>query len=230
MTNLAKSSLKAFFVQSAVPTGTDYANLIDSQVNIAEASAQTMQGALNATEFIAPRVSATNVNVTGILTIGGVLSAGNASMDRISVSAVIASTVSASSVNVAGAVSAASLNVTGDVSAATGTVYASAMRTARIYQGVGIISAAGTTQGAAAILTNVINRGKGVVDSTTTGFAPPANNIGLVQYLYNEGTSANLWPPTGGFINGLPVNTAFPLVASAMVTIIHLTASAMAVK
>ena len=93
-----------------------------------------------------------------------------------------------------------------------------------------MVSAAGTAQAAAAVLTNVINRGKGIVDGTTTGFMPLANRAGLVQYLFNEGASANLWPPVGGTINGLAVNTVFPLAASAMVTIVHLTVSAYAVK
>ena len=118
-----------------------------------------------------------------------------------------------------------------DISAATGTVYASAMRSTNGFIGSsGTVSAAGTTQGTAAILTNVINRGKGVVDGTTTGFAPLANRSGLVQYLLNEGVSANLWPPTGGFINGLAVNVPFPLVASAAYTIFHITASSYGVK
>jgi len=162
-------------------------------------------------------VSATNVNVTGTLTVDGILSASNLVLDRITASAVVANIVSAASVNVVGDVSA---NV----------VYASAVRTLRVFQGVGVVSAAGSAQATAAVLTNVINRGKGIVDGQTTGFTPLANNAGLVQYLFNEGPSANLWPPVGGTLNGLAANAAFSLAASAMVTIIHLTASAMAVK
>lgn len=144
--------------------------------------------------------------------------------------------VSAATVNVTGAliastVSAGSVNITGDVSAATGTVYASAMRSANgLLCPPGIVSAAGTTQATAAVLTNVINRGKGIADGSTTGFTPLANRAGLVQYLFNEGVSANLWPPTGGTINGLAANAPFALATSAMVTIVHLTASAYAVK
>lgn len=197
MTNLSKSTLQALFEQGDVPSGTNYSDLIDSSVNLAETSAQAMIGPLITTEIITPRVSATNVNVTG--------------------------TFSANSVTVNNV-------ITADVSA-SGTVYASAMRSINgLISGVGVVSAAGTTQGAAASLVNVVNRGKGIADGATTGFTPLANRAGLVQYLFNEGVSANLWPPTGGTINGLAANAAFSLAASAMVTIVHLTASAYSVK
>lgn len=221
MTTYDKTTLKTFFETGDIPTGSDYSNLIDSCVNVAETSAQSMNGPLNPTELITPRVSATNVNITGIL------SAQNVVLNSLTASAAAL----AGSLTVGSNISAATLNVTGDVSAATGTVYASAMRSVNgIFQGVGIVSAAGTAQATAAILTNVINRGKGIADGQTTGFTPMANRAGLVQYLFNEGVSANLWPPVGGTINGLAANAAFALAASAMVTIVHLTSSAMAVK
>lgn len=227
MTTYSKSSLKTFFQTGDVPDGNDYANFIDSYVNIVDTGDQSLSSRLTATEFNAPIVSGANATFTGTLTgvnasftgtmrIAGIASAGSIICDTI---------------NVSGAVSAGSLNVTGDILAATGRITASAATiTNGVLQGVGVVSAAGTTQATAAILTNVINRGKGIVDGSTTGFAPPANKAGLTQYLFNEGASANLWPPTGGFINGLAVNVPFPLVASAMVTIVHLTTSAYGVK
>lgn len=60
-----KSSLAAFFETGDVPTGTDYMNLVDSCLNLVETSAQSMAGALIVTELITPRVSATNMNITG---------------------------------------------------------------------------------------------------------------------------------------------------------------------
>lgn len=226
MTIYDKTSLKTFFQTGDVPDGNDYANFIDSQVNIAETSAQSMAGPLITTEIITPRVSATNIIATGSLTVtGATISAG-----RVNVTGDIQAAtgrVTASALTVSDSATIGSI-ITSDVSA--NTVYASAIRTLTVFQGTGIVSAAGTTQGTAASLTNVINRGKGVADGTTTGFRPPANSVGLVQYLYNEGPSANLWPPTGGTINGLAANAAFSLAASAMVTIVHLTASAMAAK
>ena len=221
MTTYNKTSLKAFFETGDVPTGTNYADFIDSCVNVAETAVQTMTGPLNPTELITTRVSAANGVFTGTMRIDGQMSAAGGNFSSL---------VRANVLTVDSTVSAASLNVTGDVSAATGTVYASAMRSTNGFLGsVGVVSAAGTTQGTAASLTNIVNRGKGIADGSTTGFTPLANRAGLVQYLFNEGVSANLWPPTGGTINGLAANAAFSLAVSAAYTIIHLTASAYAV-
>ena len=116
------------------------------------------------------------------------------------------------------------INVTGSVTASAGQF------TSGVFLGTGVVSALGSTQATAAPLAFIINEGKGIVDGTTTGFALPANKSGLVQYLFNRGVSANLWPPTGGQINGLAANAPLALAASAMVTIVHLAASAYAVK
>lgn len=215
-----KATLVLLFEQGDIPTGSNFADLINSSVNLNETTLQTMAGPLSPTELVTARVSGTNAVFTGTMNIGGVTSAKD----------IYADTVRASAASVA-LVSATSINVTGDVSAATGTVYASAMRSTNgVLCPPGIVSAAGTTQATAALLTFVVNRGKGISDGQTTGFRPPANRAGLTQYLFNEGASANLWPPVGGTINGLAVDAAFALAASAMVTIVHLTASAMAVK
>lgn len=220
MTTYNKTTLKTFFETNDVPTGSDYANLIDSCVNVAETAVQTMSGAINPTELVTARVSATNIIATGTLTVSGIFSA----------STFVTDTIIASAATFNSMVSANAIKITTDVSA-DGTVYASAMRSANGFLGSsGTVSALGTTQGAAAPLTFVINRGRGITDGATTGFTPLANRAGLVQYLLNEGVSANLWPPTGGTINGLAANVPFPLVASASVTIFHITASSYGVK
>lgn len=111
------------------------------------------------------------------------------------------------------------------------TVSAQAIYPSQIFQPVAIISAAGTTQGAATILTATINRLQGIADGATTGFAIPANKIGYVQYIINEtAVSGNLWPPTGGIINGNAANTVFALAAKTSYTIFHIGASAYGVK
>lgn len=226
MTTYNKTSLKTFFETNDVPSGTDYANLIDSQVNIAETAEQQMAGALNTTELITPRVSATNANFTGLFSANNISMFGTLSANNITAFG----TIYFNNITIGSAISTQSINVSIDVSAG-GTVYASAMRSTNGFIGSsGIVSAAGTTQGAAAVLTNVINNGKGVADGVTTGFTPLANRTGLVQYLFNEGVSANLWPPTGGKINGLAANAAFALAASASYTIFHISASAYGVK
>lgn len=229
MTALSRASLKSFFETGDVPAGSDYANLIDSCLNIVDTATQNINSAINPVELITPRVSATNanftgtvsaqnVNVNGTLVVQGNFNAANQSVNNLTVTQTVSAdkTYSNTIVTSALTVNAASINI--------------ATYTGFVKYGTGIVSAAGTTQGTAASLTNIINRGKGIADGATTGFTPPANNTGLVQYLFNEGASANLWPPLGGTINGLAANAAFPLAASAMVTIIHLTASAMAAK
>ena len=110
------------------------------------------------------------------------------------------------------------------------TVSAASVYATNTFQPVAIISAAGSAQATAAVLTAVINRGKGVTDGEATGFAIPANRTGGVQYIINDVASANLWPPTGGTINGLAANAAFAMAANIPYVIIPITASAYAVK
>lgn len=68
MTTYSKSTLATFFQTGDVPTGTDYANLIDSCLNIVDTSAQSIASPFNPTELITPRVSATNINAVTSLT------------------------------------------------------------------------------------------------------------------------------------------------------------------
>lgn len=214
MTTYNKSSLAAFFVQGAVPSGTDYANLIDSQVNLVETSAQSMAGPLVTAELITPRVSAGNVNVTGSLTVTGTYSAA-----VVNTALMNATTVSA------GAIYTDSLSVSANTSAAAMWISGNLIRP------VVTIVASGTTLGTANILTGQINRLITVSDGTATGVGLQANKTGLVQYLYNEtATSANLWPCTGGQINVLGSGAAFALAGSTLYTIVHTKASGYAVK
>lgn len=66
MTTFDKSSLQALWINGFVPQGSDYANLIQSQVNIAETSLQVMAGALSTTELNAPLVSGSTLNVATV--------------------------------------------------------------------------------------------------------------------------------------------------------------------
>lgn len=200
-----KVTLVSIFGQGDIPQGTDFANLINSQVNIAETALQSMAGPLQSTEFDAPLVSAAAVNVTATL------NAVNMNVSNVSATGIYSG----------------KLNVTCDVSANGNTVYCSATN----YGVPVIISALGTTQATAAQLTTTMTRGQGVADGTTTGFSLLANKTGWVQYFKYEGTvSANLWPPTGGAINNLGSNAAFPLVGGTPYIIWHTAASAYAVK
>ena len=268
MTNRNKASLTALFQTGDIPIGQDYADLIDSNVNLVETAVQTMAGPLSTTELITSRLSATNLAVGGnnflvsainliqfanggsfSVSAGGSVNLNNlgnftintASNFTVSAGGTVALRDTTGNTISMGASFLLTSNGTMTLTAQNGsTINVSAGAISLrcpttltsgsfITQAPVIISAAGTAQATAALLTSVINRGKGVVDGSTTGFRPLANKAGLVQYLYNEGPSANLWPPVGGTINGLAANAPLPLATSAMVTIVHLTASAMAV-
>lgn len=220
MTISNKATLKTYFENGDVPTGQNYADFIDSTVNIAETAQQNMSGPLGVTELLATRVSATSGNFTGIVSAG-----------TVAATTVSADSLYADNAVVSGVVNAQSVAVTRDVSAG-GTLYASAMRSVNGFiGGVGIVSAAGSAQSTAAPLAYAVNRLQGVTDGSATGFAIPANLAGLVQHVYNEtAASANIWPPVGGTINGLSADAPFGIAGNTAYSVIHLTASAWAVK
>lgn len=219
MTTYNKQTLATFFQTGDVPTGTDYENLIDSQVNIAETSTQAMAGSLSVNELVAARVSAGNLNITGII------SAASFSVDSLTTGNIVATTL------VAGSVSAQSVNVAVDISAG-GSVYANASRAEFNFHGSPVIvSAAGTAQATGALLAIEMPRLQGATDGVSTGFRLLSNMAGWAQYLANEcSVSANLWPPVGGRINGLANNAAFPMAANTPYIVMHVTASAYSVK
>lgn len=214
MTTYNKSSLAAFFQTGDVPDGTDYANLIDSQINVVETSAQSMAGPLVTTEVITPRVSAATVNITGTLTVGGQFSAANFNAGNISTGTVSAASVFADNVSVSATVSANNLYVAGE-----------------FIRPVVTIAASGTTLATANIVSAANTRLITVSDGTATGLKLMANKTGLVQLLYNEtATSANLYPCVGGQINVLASGAPFALSGSTLYTILHTKASGYAVK
>lgn len=67
MTTYTRSALKTFFETGDIPFGIDYANLIDSCLNIVDTSAQVIASPIQTPELAATRVSATNINITGTL-------------------------------------------------------------------------------------------------------------------------------------------------------------------
>lgn len=215
MTTYSKSSLKTFFQQGDIPTGTDYANFIDSQVNIVETDLQSMGGPLQATELIASRVSAGNANFTGTvsavslnafnLTVSNIINAASASYQDMTIT---------NSLSVVGQTSATNINISGEL-----------IRTVTNYV------AAGTAQATATVISAGLATLTGASDGQTTGYRLMANKTGLVQQIFNQNTvSANLWPCTGGQINVLASNAAFGMTASTMYTVFHTKASGYAVK
>lgn len=203
MTIYNKTSLKTFFETGDVPDGGNYADFIDSCVNLAETASQQMAGPLNPTELITGRVSAGDGVFTGNLTIGGTLTVPTLTFDNIQASsATFSSRVSANSFG----------------------------STSGVFSRTGIVSAAGSTQATAAQLSFTINRGAGVVDGQNTGFVLINNQAGLTQYIINGGASANLYPPSECVINALATNAAFGMTSNTQYTILHVTNSAFSVK
>ncbi len=233
MTTYSKSTLKTFFETNDVPSGSDYANLIDSQVNIVETALQSMAGPLQATELNAARVSAGNGAFTGTLTITGQVSA-KANLKAKSITASAINLTSNLSIN---NVSANSGFFNSDVSV-SGNVIANTVSANNFYMQAGSIStpitiaASGTTLGTANLLTTArITLLTAATDSTATGIGLLSNKTGLQQYVYNDtAVSANLWPCTGGQINNLASGAAFGLTSKTLYTIIHTKASGYAVK
>ena len=121
MTTYNKATLKTFFETGDVPGGSNYADFIDSYVNIVDTALQTMAGPLSTTEVITPRVSAANANVTGVL------SAATLSVDSITTPSITASAATITGIVSADRIVASAGNFVADVSAG-GTIYASAMR------------------------------------------------------------------------------------------------------
>jgi hypothetical protein len=212
MTLYNKSTLATFFAQGDVPQGTDYANLINSQVNLVETVIQQMAGPLGTTELDTPLVSAATVNATTMLT--------------------------ATAINIAGTVSAAAFNgVTGTFTNANVTTVSAATVNAGVYRTSTpvIVSAAGTAQATASPISSSvgITRLQGVTDGQATGFLlpSPTGNIGVEQTLVCEAAvSCNLWPSIGCKINGLGSNAAFALAANTPYYVTYTQASAYAVK
>lgn len=200
MTTYNKATLATFFEQGDVPQGSDYQNLVDSQVNIAETSAQTMAGPLVPTELITARVSATNANIVTLLSAG--------TISAISINATQDITTSA------GAVYASAMHLSAEL-----------YRSVIIVSAFGTTQATGTALTATINRGQGVNDG-----STTGFVLQANKSGYVQYVINETAASANLWPPTGGIINALAANAAFGLTANTMYTIIHKSASAYAVK
>lgn len=95
MTIYANSTLKTFFETGDVPQGSDYANLIDSCVNLAQTAEQDMAGPLYTTKLITPKVSAGAFNTTGAITGSSGSFSGIVSANGIALNGVFGGNVSA---------------------------------------------------------------------------------------------------------------------------------------
>lgn len=163
MTTFNKSTLQNLWINGFVPQGSDYTNLIQSQVNIAETALQAMAGPLSVTELNAPLVSAANATFSGTVSITGALTGGSLNLS---------SSISAASINLTGNVSASNLfssstingsilNI-GNVSATSNVVVGGAiLATGNIVGGAAIAASAGLS-GNNLIVTTDISAGGNV--------------------------------------------------------------------
>lgn len=204
MTTYNKATLKTFFETNNVPEGSDYANLIDSQINLVETAQQSMAGSLQTTELDTARVSAGNGNFTGTLSVAGQMSANNINVN----------TISGPALNITAVTSTSDVYIGGE-----------------LIRSVSNYIAAGTAQATATVISAGMAYLTGASDGQATGYRLMANKPGLTQFVYNQNTiSANLWPCTGGQINVLASNAAFGMSASTLYTVAHVRASGYAVK
>lgn len=233
MTTYNKQTLATFFTTGSVPVGGDYANLIDSQVNIVETSVQAMGGALSTTELITPRVSAGNINVTNILTVANLQITAtvtavqlNGSSLRINGDGIITGGLAVvGNFSAGGNIFGNALQITNNISADSINITGELIRAVITY------NAAGTAQATATPVSAGVANLIGASDGTATGYILMANKTGLTQQIYNQNTvSANLYPCVGGQINVLASNAAFGMSASTLYTVVHTRASGYAVK
>jgi len=76
MTVYDRTTLKTFFETGDIPTGTDYANFIDSCLNMADTSAQVILSNFQSPKIIATRVCATDMHVTGTFSADNLITGG----------------------------------------------------------------------------------------------------------------------------------------------------------
>lgn len=233
MTQYNKATLKTYFAQGDTPSGSDFANLIDSYMNQVETATQQMAGPIQTTKVIAPVVSANTVFAkdeinTALISAVDMNLTGDISVFGITASASTFGTVTVSSLyNSGGATFAKDATIAGNANLNTVNI-----ASGPLYLGNTVISsAAGTSQGTAAALTSALCiRLQGATDGSATGYRL-LRYQGMQQLVFNENAvSANLWPDTGCAINGLSTNAAFGMVAKTPYIVFQYAASAYFVK
>ena len=194
MTAQDRTTLAQAFQNGDRPQGSDYVNLIDSALNIAETTAQTVQGQVTfAGGFSAAAVGGVTGSFTGTVTAAtfhGVngnfttVSAQSANLGAVTLSAL---TIPASGVTVAGPIifSSFGANVSTD----------------------GSVACTGTTQGSAKLLGAYFNVLKTVATAATDAVRLPGLFPGAMFVISNDTTgSAQVFPPSGAQFNAAGAN------------------------
>lgn len=218
MTQRNKTSLTAVFETGDTPQGGDYADLIDSYLNVVETTAQSLSGALFVPELNSTLVSAFTINTpsfTSTSITGTTITATTFNTGTISASGV----VSAASIAVAGA-GAFGGAVTGltfkPVAGYKGTVESSVAATGNTQASAKVVSADTVWIRAATSVGAAINRAV-IIDSFVSGRR---------QVIFNDtNTSAAIYPPTGAQIDGLGANNPRTVNPSVRAMIVHVTST-----
>jgi len=194
MSILDRVTLKSVFENGDQPQGSDYANMIDSALNLAETTTQTMNGPL----ILAGGISAASVN-TGNLTATGIVSAASVWAAVVDVTTVSAQTVTFSIWGVPGSGASVNGNVTFTAGYLGQTVDTS-------------VACISTVQASARLLTASFNVLKTSVTAANDSVRLPGMFPGATIMVVNDTTqSAKVFPPTGGQINALGANAALDL-------------------
>jgi hypothetical protein len=194
MSVLDRVTLKSVFENGDQPQGSDYANLIDSMVNLAETTTQTMNGPL----VLAGGLSAASIS-TGNITATGIVSAATFWGAVANVTTISAQTVTFSTLSVP----SSGASVTGNITFTAGDV----LRT--VDASVACIS---TAQASARLLTASLNVIKSSTTAANDSVRLPGLYPGCMTMVVNDTTqSAKVFPPTGGQINALGANAALDL-------------------
>lgn len=194
MSALDRVTLKAAFQNGDQPQGSDYENFIDSFVNLAETTAQTMNGPL----ILAGGLSAASIN-TGAITATGVVSAPSIWAAVGDITTISAQTVTFSSLVVPASGVAVNGNVTFTGGYLAGTVDVS-------------VACIATVQASARLLVAAVNIIKSSTTAANDSVRLPGLYAGVSFLVVNDTTqSAKVFPPTGGQINALGSNTALDL-------------------
>lgn len=181
MTSLNRTDLKAKFESGDAPQGSDYADLIDSFVTLAETTTQSLQGPLT----FAGGLSAASI-AGGTGTFSGTVSAANVWATNVDATTVSAQTVTMSTIS--GPVSG--VNVSNSINFTAG----------YLKETVASVACIGSTQANGYTLAHAINILRtvvtgGVSDAVVVpGFYPGAK----FTVINNTTGSAQIFPPVGG--------------------------------
>jgi len=185
VTSLNRVDLKAKFESGDAPQGSDYADLIDSFVALAETTVQTLQGNLS---FVGGLSAASVTGGTG--TFSGTVSAASVFAGNVWATNMDATTVSAQTVTmstIAGPVSG--VNVSNSINFTAG----------YIKETVASVACISTTQAAGYTLAHSINILRTVTTSQSDAVVVPGFYPGAKFTVINNTTgSAQIFPPVGG--------------------------------